>query len=101
MKSAPERGQAGCLGERRGRVLKNACAKKWRWDPNRMERGNLSPSNGGLRQGNEDRGVVLLAFARGDQRDGTFVVTGGGILVSAFVRLRGDCQEKRQKQRGE
>lgn len=101
MKSAPERGQAGCLGERRGRVLKNAGAKKRGRDPNRVERGNLSAWNCGLRQGNEDRGIVLLVFARSDQRDGAFVVTGCGIVVSAFVRLRRDRQEKRQKERGE
>ena len=101
MKSAPERGQAGCLGERRRRVLKNAGAKKRRCNPNRVERGNLPPLNCGLRQGDEDRRVVLLVFARGDQRDGAFVVTGRGIVVSAFVRLRGDGQEKRQKERGE
>lgn len=101
MKSAPERGQAGCLGERRRRVLKNAGAKKRRCDPNRVERGNLSPVKCGLRQRNEDRGIVLLVFARSDQRDGAFVVTGCGIVVSAFVRLRRDRQRERQKQRSE
>lgn len=90
-----------CLGVRRRRVLKNAADKKRRCNPNRVERGNLSPLNRELRLGNEDRCVVLLVFARGDQRHGAFVVTGRGILVSAFVRLRRDRQEKRQKQRGE
>lgn len=66
-----------------------------------MERGNFSPLNRGLRQGNEDRGVVQLVFARDDQRDGAFVVIGRGVLVSALVRLRGDGEEKRQEQRDE
>ena len=101
MKSAPERGQAGCLGERRRRVLKNAGAKKRRCDPNRVERRNLSPLHRRLREGNQDWCVALLAFARGDQRNGAFVVTGRGILMRAFVRLRGHGQKNRQKQRGE
>lgn len=82
-------------------MLKNAGAKKRRRDPNRPERGNLSPLNWGLRQGNEDRCVVPFVLARGDQRDGAFVVIGLGVLVNAFVRPRGDGQEKRQKQRSE
>jgi hypothetical protein len=57
--------------------------------------------NHGLKQGSQDRRLALFAFACGDQRDGALVLTGGGIQVNAFVRLRRDRQRERQKQRGE
>ncbi len=87
MKSAPERGQAGCLGERRWRVLKNAGAEEGRWNPDGLQRWNLRKLNRGLRRRDEDRRVVLLVFACRDQRDGAFV-GGADRLVHALVQVR-------------
>jgi hypothetical protein len=80
-------------------VLKNAGAKKKRWNPDGLQRGNFRKLNSRLRCGDEHRCVALLVFAGRDQRNGAFVLTGRGVWVNAFVKLGSDRKDQRQEER--
>ena len=82
-------------------MLKNAGAKKRRWNPDGSQRGNFRKLNSRLRRGDKHRRVALLVFARGDQRNGAFVLTGRGVFVNAFVQLGRDREDQCQEQRRE
>ena len=66
-----------------------------------MQRRNSCELHRGLRRGDENGRVALLVFAGSDQRDGAFVLRCRRIGVNAFVQLRRDGKDKRQKERCE
>lgn len=76
-------------------MLKNAGAKKRRWNPDGLQRGNLRKLNNRLRRGDKHRRVALLIFAGGDQRDRAFVARADR-LVNALVKLRRGGEYQRE-----
>ena len=82
------------LGEGGRRVLEDARAEKWRWDPDGSERRNFFETDGRLRGDEDGRGIRLFILAARDERDSAFVVRRAGIGVETGVQLRGSRERE-------
>ena len=86
------------LGEGGRRVLEDARAEKWRWDPDGSERRNFFETDGRLRGDENRRCIRLFIIAGRDERDSAFVVRRAGIGVETNVQLRGSHEREGAKE---
>ena len=99
--SAPERGEAVCLSERRGRVLKNARAEKDGNSESRRQRDNSGKSNRGQWRRDKRWSIRLVIAAGREDGDHAFVARLGRVWVNAFVRVGRSRERNREEKGGE
>jgi hypothetical protein len=92
----------GCvLSERGWRVLENASAEKWRWNPERVQRRNRRKLNGGNRRTDQRHMGRMIAASSADQGHGAAVLGSIGIRVNPLMQRWRNSQRERPKKRAQ
>ena len=92
----------GCvLSERGWRVLENACAEKWRRNPERVQRRNRRKLNGGNQCTDQRHMSGMIAAARADQGHRATVLGSIGVRVNPLMQRWRNSQGERPEKRAQ
>ena len=83
------------------RVLENACAEKWRRNPERVQRWNRRKLNGGNRRTDQRHRGGMIAAARADEGHRATVLGSIGVRVNSLMQRWRNSQRERPKKRAQ